>query len=40
MCELFDKNISNEKYEKVRNCLFKMKNGIKLNGAPSLVFNE
>ena len=30
MCEKFDKNISNEKYEKLRNRLFKIKNWIKL----------
>ena len=23
MCEICDKNISNKKYEKIRNCLFK-----------------
>ena len=26
MCEICDKNTSDKKYEKLRNCLFKMKN--------------
>ena len=30
MCEICDKNISNEKYENLRNCLCKTKNWIKL----------
>ena len=30
MCEICDRNISNEKYDKLRNCLFKMKTRIKL----------
>ena len=25
MCEICEKNISNEKYQKVRSCVFKMK---------------
>ena len=31
MCEICDKNISNEKYEKLRNHLFKMTTRIKLS---------
>ena len=30
MCEICDKNISNEKYEKLRKCLFKIKTRVKL----------
>ena len=30
MCEICNKNISNENYKKLWNCLFKMKNGIQL----------
>ena len=40
MCKICDKNISNQKYGKLRNCLFKMKNWIKLFLKRPLCLNK
>ena len=40
MCKICDKNISNQKYGKLRNCLFKMKNWIKLFLKKPLCLNK